>query len=1146
MPETLEMCHNSMRFRCHAAGVAGQQQGAPNCEKYKKYERRGDRPVQGRQWRDTYKPRWKTVTSGSSWWTTLLLCLILSFSTPATAALLTFDNCLSKTILESDPLMLQYVPLDVGVSFNLSDSLRPLNVTVYGNVSGTADQTSNYPPENSANWTNPNSTEGKIVDLDASNNKYSTLLSSYHVLSFTPWSHPSRFCDSLIQGECPLGPVFHYNLSNLSTLHAFSVQHDMLSSYRFSTITPNLIIRSGDAAADMLGCITVSITPDFGSSLKNALAYVPLVILIMVAVGTIIAAMYTPWGTTDIFRWTSNYGRDEDVLRLVTPGFADCLQYLQFVVLTGSLSLDYPGFFQPAVSHGSWSALMFNQSFVQSGGIDPIQDGVYTINGTYGLDRMRQLVGMASDQDIWPGMMIWLLIILGAITLIIQLGFSLRWVHRELAHSTEQDLRAKNMPFTVGNIIRVLFNYLLLPTISLSFYQLVTAQGSPAYSVALAAVVIMVLLCFAIWFVRVIVSTRPTSHLFDDLPTVLLYGPLYNTYCDDAAAFAIVPIFLNFARGVAIGALQPSGIAQVVLLAICEVVSVLTLIAFRPFPGPTHMNIYQCLFSFIRFLTIILMVVFVPSLTVSTGARGWTGYVILVLHAIVLIFGFFLSALQTLIEVLARLAGAGGATRGGLVKVFGKRQLSRRVPVPRRDITRQSLGSEAAMLANVDDRVSSPFEESRPRSLSGSSALLLNRATASEGRASAIMDYASSQGGHSRAASANLMANSPTAYTGAGFPPSAGSPSSSTFLGGSPRDPYYRPPRPGRRTPQGSGDRSKRSSRSFMKPIRMNTDDSIGDASGRNTPVPAYLPAPKDDLEMDDSHQQKDYAVREVDFYYRVRGPPLSHTGTRKLKTGPADPTGPVSSATGWFRSFFQGKTKDKGKGFEVVRSARAPPPGLFREAAYNGEEYHDDPEASAAAVAAGAVGGGHLRNVSAGEGPYLDSEGDHSNNDKPKESLDGQAPVLPPVSSVGEIELPSRTGSRRTQDGLEKSGEDGSEALPPVTETSSHSRTHSRASTHPARSDHLRPESPTTGRLPFSGSSSPSQERGLSVASTSGSLTSSHRTGHDGTRSERPSSMGYVPQHRTQDNIHEAHIDEPSFAGSSAELVDEQLHDEL
>ncbi|KAJ5580279.1 uncharacterized protein N7459_006264 [Penicillium hispanicum] len=1126
MPDAL-MCSESTRdLPDLGIGDAGYRD-APKCS------RRGYLSgSQGRRWRDTSKRRWHQQqprpSRWSSVWWVALFCLVLSWASPAAAVLLDFDNCLDKAVLDSDPVQLQYVPLDVAVHFNLSDSLHPLNVTVYGNVSGTADGSSNYPSMYDPSWNNTNSTTGKIVDVSTANNMYTTLIPTFNVLSFVPWSNSSQFCESVIQGECPLGPVFNYNLSDLSTLRAFSVQHDMISTYRFSTITPTLLIRSGDASAAEIGCISVPITPDFGTPLKNALTYIPLVILILVGIATLTAAMYTPWGTTDVFRWTSNYGRDEDILRLVTPGFADCLQYLQFAVLTGSLSLNYPGFFQPAVSHGAWSVLMFNQSFVNpDGGYEPIVDGVYKVNGTYGLGQMNQLVGMASSQDIWPGMMIWLLVILVCITVLVQGGFALRWLHRELAHSTEQDLRSKNMPFTVGNVIRIVFNYLLLPIISLSFFQLVIAGGSPAYSVALAAVVIIILICFAIWFVRVIVTTRPKSHLFDDLPTVLLYGPLYNTYCDDAAAFAMVPIFLNFARGVAIGALQPSGIAQVVLLAICEVVSVLTLVAFRPFPGPTHMNLYHCLFSFVRFLTIIMMVVFVPSLTVSNAARGWIGYVILVLHALVLIFGFFLNALQTLIEVSARLAGAGGATRGGLTKVFGMRQLSRRMP--RRDIARQSLGSEAAMLAHGDERMSSQYEGSRPRSLSGSSALLLNRATISEGRASGILDYASSQAGsHGRTPSAGLYTSSPTAYTGAGY--SSVSPSSSTFIGAHPRDPYYRPPRPGRRTQSGSTDMGKRNSRNFMKPSRtIDFEDEVGDAtpmSGRGTPVPAYIPAPKDDMEMDDTRQRKDYAVREVDFYYRVRGPPLSHTGTRKLKTGPADPTGPVSSATGFFRNLFQGKTKDKGKGFEVVRSSRAPPPGLFPEGDYN-EPYRDDPEDAAA--------GAHSRNVSDGDMPYRDSEGDRV----ARRSSDANVPVLPQVDSVGSIELPSRVGSRRTQAASEHAAGDTSHALDAVTETGSPQ------SRHAVDSDTLQPESPATARLPFSGNSSPSRERGLSVASTSASLTSSHRTGPDGVRTDRPSSMGYVAQHRTQDNIHQASPDEPSFTGSAAELVDENLHED-
>lgn len=448
----------------------------------------------------------------------------------------------------------------------------------------------------------------------------------------------------------------------------------MLSSFRFSTLSSELTLLSAKAGARQLGCISVDVTPDFGPTLKGTLTFIPLVILFLVGFATVSAAMYSPWGSTDPFRWTSNYGRDEDVIRLVTPGFGDCLQYIQFVVLTGGLSLDYPGYYQPVVSQASWSSLMFNQSFVNPGQErQAVADGVYAVSGTYGMDRLGNLVGMYSSRDIWPGMIVWLLVVVLSVTLLIQAAFGFRRIHREVSRIPEEDLRAKNMPFTVGNIIRIVFNYLFLPAVSISFFQLVIAPQSRVYIVVLAVIVILIMAVFFVWMVRVIATARPKSYLFDDLPTVLLYGPLYNTYCDDAAAFALVPILLSFARGVAIGALQPSGIAQIVLLAICEVVSVLTLVAFRPFPQPTSMNLYHSCFSIVRFLTILLGVTFVPSLKVPEAARGWIGYVILLLHALVLVFGFFLNALQTLIEVIARLAGAGGSeggvTRGGLVKV---------------------------------------------------------------------------------------------------------------------------------------------------------------------------------------------------------------------------------------------------------------------------------------------------------------------------------------------------------------------------------------------------------------------------------------------------------------------------------------------
>ena len=436
-------------------------------------------------------------------------------------------------------------------------------------------------------------------------------------------------------------------------------------------------LKAGDQQASPLACVQANITPDLGKKLSDTISYVPLVVLILVAIATASAAIFSPWGTADVFKFTSNYGRDDDLLRLVTPGFGDCLQYLQFIVLAGSLSLNYPGFFQPVVSQISWSALMFNQSFVSHGhGSQGLIDGMYVANGTYGLERMSKLVGMTADKDVWAGMIVWLVVIVAAVALLIQLGFLLRGAYRFFSNTQQEDLRQKNLPFTLGNIIRIVFNYFLLPVVTLSTYQLVVANRSAGVTVGLAVILLVMLICFAGFVLWLIATTRPRSYLFDDLPTVLCYGPLYNTYSDNAATFALVPVMLTFIRGIAIGAVQPSGIAQVVLLAICEVIMILTLNAFRPFHSPTSMNAFHTIFAVMRLLVILLSVAFLPSLNVGDSPRGWIGYIILLMHAMVLVFGFFLNACQTLVEVLARLAGAGGeegvgggAARGGLVKV---------------------------------------------------------------------------------------------------------------------------------------------------------------------------------------------------------------------------------------------------------------------------------------------------------------------------------------------------------------------------------------------------------------------------------------------------------------------------------------------
>jgi hypothetical protein len=861
----------------------------------------------------------------------LTLGCYAALSSQVSAVFINFDNCLDQNIRNSNPLHLQFIPLFVDARFNTTDPSHNLNLTIYGNVSGQATQ-GTYPPPDSPLWSDPSDPFGKIVDLSPSNNRYSTLFQRYQV----------RFCNSTVNDSCPLAPSFSANPYDPLDLSAFTVSHDFYSSYAFATIATTITAKSGDAGAPDIACISANITPALGHTLSGLLTYLPVAILILVAIATAAAGIYSPWGSTDPFKWTTNYGRDQDLLRLVTPGFGDCLQYIQFIFLTGALSLNYPGYYAPVTKQASWSALLFNSSYVSHGdGTQSLQDGLYVTNGTYGMTRMSQLVGMTAVRDIWACMAVWLLVVAIAVVLLCQLAFLVRWLIRLLSNTQEEDLRQKNWPLSGGMVVRIIFNYFLLPIVAISMFQLIVAPRSPPSVVAMAVILLLAIIALALWILNLIFRTKPRAYLFDDLPTVLLYGPLYNTYSDEAAPFALIPAILTFIRGIAIGAVQPSGIAQLVIMAICEVILILTLHAFRPFHSPTHMNAYHTFFASARLATVLLMVAFVPSLGVTEAPKGWIGYAILLIHGIVLIFGFFMNALQTLLEVFARMAGAGGdpqhgAQRGGLIS-FGWRQLRKRQP-GRQAKRPGSMMSDAAILANDSDAKSLNMMGARSRSMSASSQMMLSQHL-SDNRVSGFDQFAQSE-----------YAYTPTAETPttpySAVPQSGGSGTGTVNSSKRPvlgikteqplTDPYYRAPRPRRNTndPYTPGARSRHSTSGDWNrlPYQDSPDHTVGvdDLGEGGSVVPPYLRTQHrggsdSDLADPTPRERTDYAVREVDFYYGVRGPALSNAPARKLKTGPADPVGPVSSATTWFQRLVGGKRKDKGKGFEVVRSSRVP-----------------------------------------------------------------------------------------------------------------------------------------------------------------------------------------------------------------------------
>ena len=926
--------------------------------------------------------------------------------------------------------------------------------------------------------------------------------------------------------------------------------NNFYSSYAFTSFTPTFLVIYGDSKATHIGCVSTTLTPELGD-LSWLLTFLPLLVLLCTGAAVILAAIWSPWGSTKIFHWSSNYGRDPHLLRLVTPGFGDCLQYIQFVVLTGSLSLNYPGFYQPMVSQASWAALIFNQSFVTKS--DPWQsvvDGIYVTNGTYGLQRLTQLVGIAHPEDIWAGMMIWLCVIIAAVFVLIQIGFLVQWVFRAINSTSEEDLRAKNIPFSIGNVVRIVFNYFLLPLVALSTFQLVVAANSPAFTVALAVVTLVVLIVFAAWLLWLIIGTQTKSFLFDDLPTVLRYGPLYNTYSDHAAAFALIPVLLTFIRGVTIGAVQPSGITQVVLLAICEVIQILTIYAFRPFHPSTSMNFYHTIFASLRLISIMLMVAFTPPLGVTDGPKGWIGYVILLLHALVLIIGFFVNALQTFVEVIALMLGAGGdergLSRGGLSRIFGMRQLARRVTPREGGPSRASQLSSAAML-DVEDGTKTGYSMPSGRVRSESAGSLSGVLVSNRQRSASALDNQSGYHRHGDSVS-SYMPGTPGEMSTFSF---LTSPTAARNQYPAPppeaSDPYYRPPRRMRRetltdsiqphSQRGSisGD-PKRLSQGLVPPPQLEGAAEAGAEISRGaTPLPPGSVNPVSALP-----NRPDYSTREVDFYYGVRGPALNSDGPgRKLGTGPADPTGPVATASGWFRNLFGGKTKEKGKGFEVVRSARMPPAMMARNGAFG-----DETPPEGIPVAMGVLRNGPIDSDDDEPGPKPSPKhkpGDLLTDAGDPQGPDDDEPDSPVTERLPRGSAPPNLGeSSRARQSLS----DGSPHIPRKSSKRNSALvedTSSSSTVTPGRSlKSRRGESMRLARLPFE--RTPSQRRPSNQSSTEFSIDLSSHPSLRRDGEERPASFGIVSQHSISRVDPER--DQNSFIGSAAEVVVEQNAD--
>jgi len=813
-----------------------------------------------------------------------------------------------------------------------------------------------------------------------------TLITDISYLQNSVFHNVSAFCSSL-QGpaaanlSCPLAP---------GLTHAFGVNAQLASDYQFGVIVPTFQVLSPDLPPQEYVCVTFQLTPRLDPGLTIPFSIIPLVIVLLVGFATVFAARFNPWtGTEDLMRATSNFGQDPDALRLVTPGFSDAWYYVQFAVYTACLSLNYPGVYQPSLSRLAWSQLLFNTTLVYNAN-DTVQWSTATksitgaidsssppslincVNASdHGLTQYAALVGIPG-QDVWPTFMVWFLLVLVGVTVFTEIAFMIYWVYKRVRHDDTDDLGfgTVNLCFLAGMLIRI-WQLFYIVIVALSCYQLVIGRNSPAFQLGLS-VITLILLGLALPVVLVWIVSR-NQHLFADLNVLLALGPLYNTYAEPKVLFCAIVFIVRLFQGIVIGAAQASGIAQITLLCLLEIIFLVALNIWRPFQRRTSMNAWHTFMASVRLLVLLFLIAFIPNLNVSAGVRGWIGYTLLVIHGAVFIIVFLLNVIQTLVEITARLAGAGedSARRErefGLANVFGinqlmKRKNSTRTPTdleyeqgnvetkareqgfggsPQQRISHNSSSQGGSSFGLTDTTAFYMGSPQGPLSPYGPSPIppTTDRLSPMGPVSSNVGQYAYFPGATSAATPVAVGGHqlSPLPFEYSQHSP-LHSPLASTFGPQSPigltvpgpSDPrvsvYYRQPRRSAHIPLSP---TGTSTRFDPQTERTQVDNAVRTALSENLTDDAITPParPRTNSPRPTTPRPRpDYAVREADAYYYRRpdySQPLnpSVSTPRRLGTGPADPTGPIAIAGSWLRSLFRGNP-EKGK-FEVVRGNAA------------------------------------------------------------------------------------------------------------------------------------------------------------------------------------------------------------------------------
>ncbi|KAG6002146.1 hypothetical protein E4U43_001161 [Claviceps pusilla] len=493
---------------------------------------------------------------------------------------------------------------------------------------------------------------GQQIDIPACDrNKLSNVTSSMRITSL---GSSSTFAGRLESWDCAnAGP------DSRSKYASFIFTYDVASSRFLDTYW--LTIELLDENGPFSGCINAYLTPDVGQAVSQTALWTPVAVFVIVLVAGV-GKQIRDLASSRESDGTGQHNQEPRHAHIVRVG--DCISYLQFIFFAGSLTLSYPGFLRPVVGKLSWSTLMFPAGLVaQHSWYDGVQDGIYEINGTFGgtegLDLTTQVVGGTVTVSTWLNIVtlatLIFVLILGSMVLGQQLAKIDHYISgNRNAFDSDNEFTTK-APVLAS--LRLFCSYFLLPLVAWSTFMLTYANGLPILYTAAATVMVSCLIAL-VW----VAMWRSSPHRMGYLLVDSIKKPRGNAsreWMQDVYAMSV--FVLLFLRGATIGGLQVAGLLQLLVLLGTELFQ-MTVFTFSYLQNPLASQTGRM--SALRTAVLLLEIGFVPRLA-PFSAQIILGFAVLLVHALVLVFVFFLPGVHDLYILCRRSSSASSKHKHG-------------------------------------------------------------------------------------------------------------------------------------------------------------------------------------------------------------------------------------------------------------------------------------------------------------------------------------------------------------------------------------------------------------------------------------------------------------------------------------------------